>query len=166
MLTLQKKTMGNEIEIYNEPDLYSRSLVYTVMADNIQVPVLEFQPSENPVSAFFEYHKDENPPDRNFIWRTHYARFSFSGTIRVRVSIKGSISAFRILPACRGINGAVNGTTLSFTLSSRQYLVIKINELENLIILADPIEEGRPSWGIRGSSISWITVWTTRTVKT
>ncbi|MBN1411169.1 MAG: hypothetical protein JW969_10005 [Spirochaetales bacterium] len=136
--------MTKNVKIYNEPGIYDKSSVYSVTINNDEVPVVEFHPSDNLVKSFFEQHNDDMPPDRNFIWKTHYARFSFTGTITVTIHIKTAIKSFSILPSKHGISGITNGSSLAFEISSYKYLVITINDLENLILLADPLEINPP----------------------
>lgn len=81
----------------------------------------------------------------------HYAHISFSGTGTFKVTSKTqAISTFDISPHSFGIAATKSGSDLTFTLTQGAiaqpyYLIVKINSLENLVILADPLESNVPA---------------------
>jgi len=74
----------------------------------------------------------------------HYAHLSFSGKIKLQVTASETITSYTISPKSFKIAGTTNDNTLSFSLSQPRYLVLQINNLENLVILADPLETDVP----------------------
>ncbi|WP_339315939.1 glycosyl hydrolase family 28 protein [Paenibacillus sp. FSL R10-2734] len=76
-----------------------------------------------------------------------FAQFSYSGTATFKVTASENINTYDISPHSYGIEATVSGKDLSFTLpqAESRYLVIKINNMENLVIMADPPETDRPS---------------------
>ncbi|SFL00325.1 Glycosyl hydrolases family 28 [Paenibacillus sp. 1_12] len=76
-----------------------------------------------------------------------FAQFAYSGTATFKVTAKDNITSYDISPHSYGISATKSGKDLTFSLpqSGSRYLVIKINNLENLVIMADPIETDRPS---------------------
>jgi hypothetical protein len=81
----------------------------------------------------------------------HYAHVSFSGTGVFKVTSKTqAITTFDISPHSFGISATKSGSDLTFTLTQGAiaqpyYLIVKINSLENLVILADPLESSVPA---------------------
>jgi len=80
----------------------------------------------------------------------HVANFSAQGAVGLEIKINRPITSYSIHPTSFGIGGKVEGETLKFSLTPLQfdpqpaYLVIKINELENLVVLVDPPEANAP----------------------
>jgi polygalacturonase len=75
----------------------------------------------------------------------HYAQFSFSGTVSVKVTVKKDIKTYRIRPESYAIAGTVKGNSLAFRLEQSRYLVINIDALQKLVLIADPLEENVPA---------------------
>jgi hypothetical protein len=79
--------------------------------------------------------------------RSSVARFDFSGTVQVAVtSAKGAIGAARVRPLARAIVPAVDGDTVSFTLTEPCDLSIEIDGdlFDNLHLHACPLETRQP----------------------
>lgn len=112
------------IEAYELPSVYPVSTAFTVNVNGTEVPVTQFM------------HKGEIS--------YHYAHFSFSGTVNVKVSATETISSHKIRPLSYEISANANGQDLAFSLSESKYLVIDINSFEHLILLADPAEINPP----------------------
>lgn len=76
-----------------------------------------------------------------------YARFSYSDTATFTVTVDEDIDSYDISPHSYGIDATADGRELTFSLAQAEsrYLVIRINDLENLAIVADPLETDRPS---------------------
>ncbi|MEC0226559.1 RICIN domain-containing protein [Paenibacillus alba] len=76
-----------------------------------------------------------------------FAQLSYSGTGTFKVTASENITSYNISPHSYGIEATVSGKDLTFTLpqAGSRYLVIKINNLENLVIMADPVETGAPT---------------------
>ncbi|MFC4302503.1 family 16 glycoside hydrolase [Cohnella boryungensis] len=108
------------IQNYPMPSIYTASSVFSLKADNEAIPV---------ISYLADY---------------DYAQFSFSGTVRIEVTVNEPITAYSISPQAKNIEGTVNGNKLTFTLSSSTYVIVKINNLKKLVIAADPLETDIP----------------------
>lgn len=114
--------MQTIIETYPMPSIYSESSYYSVKVNDIEVPVISFL------------------TDRDY----DYAHFSFSGSVKVTISVNDSIRASSISPLAWSISGTVSGNELTFELRQSRYLIIKINDFKELVLIADPLEESKP----------------------
>jgi hypothetical protein len=81
----------------------------------------------------------------------HYAHFSFTGSIKLVVTVPDAIRGFTISPRSLGIQGTASGNTLGFTLDqvsdtnrTPDYLVVQINGLGKLVLLGDLPETNPP----------------------
>jgi hypothetical protein len=79
-----------------------------------------------------------------------YARFSFSGTVDLVVETGRPVTTHSISPKADKITGRVEGTRLAFSLSKPRGLVVKVDQAEKLLILADPVETDAPAPGQPG----------------
>ncbi len=118
------QSFAETVETYELPPVYPVSSVYTVNVNGIDVPVTQF------------VHKGEIS--------YHYAQFSFSGTVNVKVSATENISSHTIRPFSYEIHSTVNGQELTFSLSESRYLVIEMNSFQHLVLIADPTETNPP----------------------
>jgi hypothetical protein len=81
----------------------------------------------------------------------HVAVFSADGEVDLKIKTEARITSYSIHPTSFGLKGIVEGDTLSVSFTPAQfnpqpaYLLFKIDDLENLVILADPPEEKAPS---------------------
>jgi polygalacturonase/phosphodiesterase/alkaline phosphatase D-like protein len=76
-----------------------------------------------------------------------YARFSFSGTANVTITVPTSVTKHTIAPSAFDIEGLVSGPSVSFSLSESKKLVIDVNDYGKLFLFADPLEQNAPSLG-------------------
>jgi hypothetical protein len=104
------------------------------------------------VSSMFSINVDDTPVQVRDYMDYHYAHFSFDGTVEVTITASEAINTYKISPLSLGLEGQVLGNTLRFSVtqapdtdSTPRHLVIKINNLEELIILADPPETDAPA---------------------
>jgi hypothetical protein len=106
---------------YPTPSYFNKSSSFNLWVDSQKIDVVEN----------FEY---------------KLARFSYSGTATFTLRVDEDINTYDISPHSYGIDATVNGRELTFSLAQAdsRYLVIRINDLENLAIVADPIETDRP----------------------
>lgn len=78
----------------------------------------------------------------------HYAHFSFDGSASLAVTVNEAVESHDISPHSLRIAGRADGRTLNFTIRpavlTPNYLVVQINDLEKLVILADPPEVDVP----------------------
>jgi hypothetical protein len=111
---------------YPIPSSVKASTVFRVRANDTALPV--------------EHYRDR-----------HVAVFSADGKVDLQIKVATRITTYSIHPTSFGLKGTVEGDTLSVSFSPTQfdpqpaYLLFKINDLENLVILADPPEEKAPS---------------------
>ncbi|WP_337102549.1 RICIN domain-containing protein [Paenibacillus sp. YIM B09110] len=106
---------------YPTPAYFATSTAYSLSVDSTAVKVVKH----------FDY---------------SFAQFSYSGTSTFKVTAKDTITSYNISPHSYGISATVSGKDLTFTLpqAGSRYLVITVNNLENLVIMADPLETGAP----------------------
>jgi polygalacturonase len=75
----------------------------------------------------------------------HYVRFACSSTVKVEIRVNQNIQNCSISPKRYGIISAIKDFTVSFTLPGNlHHLFIKINDLEDFMLVADPPETDRP----------------------
>ena len=78
-----------------------------------------------------------------------YAQLSmdegFATEFKVTVSDATSISSYSITPKNLNIAATKSGNTLTFSLSKAHYLIIKINDEKEFVIVADPTETDVPA---------------------
>jgi hypothetical protein len=82
-----------------------------------------------------------------------YAHFSMSkGEAEVSITLvkNAEVTAFYISPRKLAIKGVKYGNTLKFKLCKDAYLIIKINEMKELVIAADPQEKDKPASSGKG----------------
>ncbi len=98
----------------------------------------------NQVLKDFYFKGEEKPLDTE--QSVSYTCFSFSGKVQVKISGKETITSYKILPSSAGIEGDVEGNTLSFFLENPQKLGIVLNGdyLNPLFLFADPLEVAIP----------------------
>ncbi len=113
------------VAIYPLPSCYSQSDVFSIKVDGKDVPVVVYMNNEKP-----EY---------------HFAHFSFEGKVSIEVTAAEEVAEYKIRPLSYGIEGKAEGRRLTFELNRSRYLLLKINKLENLVIIADPAEQDVPA---------------------
>ncbi len=109
---------------YSLPASYQPSAAYSLSVNGTPVPVMT-------------YHNHRGP-------EYHYAHFSFEGEIQIEVTATEPITDFRVRPLSYGLAGQAAGNKLIFKLDRPRYLMVNINQLQNLVILADPLEVDAP----------------------
>lgn len=109
---------------YPLPSSYTTTSQYTVTADSTNIPVIDTS------EVFVNY---------------NYCNFSFSGTTTITITASEPINTYNISPKALGITATKSGNTLTFTLSSPRYLIVKINNLKDLVIAADALETNVPA---------------------
>ena len=109
---------------YALPSCYTTSDQYTVKADSTNIPVIDTS------AVFVNY---------------NYCNFSFSGTTTITITASETINTYSISPLALGITATKSGNTLTFSLSSSRYLIVKINNLKDLVIAADDLETNAPA---------------------
>ncbi len=91
----------------------------------------------------------------------HFVHFCAAGVVVLKIKVNASITNYSIHPSSFGLKGTVEGDTLTVSLTPTlfdpepAYLLFKINDLENLVVLVDPPEVDAPlpqSAGVRDVS--------------
>lgn len=80
----------------------------------------------------------------------HYARFirAEGASVCIQITVSERVESCRISPARLGIAAEIEGNRVSFVLPEGvRHLLVRINGLEDLILLADPPEAVRPEPG-------------------
>ncbi|MDR1682061.1 MAG: hypothetical protein LBS25_01530 [Candidatus Symbiothrix sp.] len=117
--------------------------IENISAQQVQVCDL---PACYSVSTYFQISLNgTNVPVSTTFGVYEYAHFSFSGTINLTVTVQNDITSFNISPLSYEIEGTANGKSLSFQLNQSRYLILKINNLPELIIAADNLETDIPA---------------------
>lgn len=102
---------------------YNRGSQYTLVAGDIDIPVVSFTDVYN------------------------FACFSFSGKQTITITVSEEIKEYTITPLSLGIKAVVKGNSLTFTMEDSRYLIVRINHLKELAIAADnqeiDVPEGR-----------------------
>jgi hypothetical protein len=103
------------------------------------------------VSNVYSLHADGTPIQVRGYMDYHYAHFAFDGTVEITITVPEVINNYKISPLSLELKGQVAGNTLTFSMTQvtdtdnmPRYLVIKINNLKELIVLADPAETDAP----------------------
>ncbi|MFI6094722.1 glycosyl hydrolase family 28-related protein [Lentzea sp. NPDC051213] len=115
------------VRTYPLPSIYPTSEDFTVTVDGQPVPVTAFAPEPG---SGVEY---------------HYAHFSFVGKVTVEIDTRNRISTYSVSPLAFEIPAWVRGNRLTFELDRSRYLIVKIDDLRELVILADPEERAAPA---------------------
>jgi hypothetical protein len=115
-----------QVWTYPLPSIYPVSEDFAVTVDGQPVPVTAFAPVPG---GGVEY---------------HYAQFSFNGKVTVRITAGGPITSSAVSPLALEIPAEADGDALTFTLDRSRYLIVKINDLAELVLVADPAESGAP----------------------
>ena len=64
---------------------------------------------------------------------------------RIASLSRSSITNYRISPAQLAINATIDGNELIFSVTKAHYLIIKIDDVKEFVILADPAETNQPA---------------------
>ncbi|KAF8073412.1 pectin lyase fold/virulence factor [Lyophyllum atratum] len=112
------------LQSYNPPSIYPRSGYFSLTVNGQSVPV----------TAFDGY---------------AYAHFSFGdgpADIKITSIQKTAITSFVTSPQKWGLNktAVVSGNTLSFQLDQPKYLIVRLSDVGEVIIAADPLETNIP----------------------
>lgn len=124
-------------------------LVASMLASAASASVTPYpKPDYAAASRVFALKANGRPVDVVHFTDYHYAHFSFDGPALLAVTVNEPIESHDISPHSLRIAGRTEGRTLSFTIRpavlTPNYLVVQINDLEKLVILADPPETDIP----------------------
>lgn len=115
------------VQSYPLPSIYPVSDDFAVTVDGQPVPVTAFAPEPG---GGVEY---------------HYAHFSFDGKVTVQITTPAEIASYTVSPLAFEIPAEASGNTLTFPLERSRYLIVKIDDLRELVIAADPPEADAPA---------------------
>jgi len=113
-----------EIYSYPMPGIYHASSVFTLEVNGKKIPVVGYNSKYD------------------------YAHFSLSaGKAEALVTLVPgqAVTSYRISPEKKEIKGILSGNQLKFYLKEGDYLIVKINNLRELVIAADVVEKDQPT---------------------
>jgi Glycosyl hydrolases family 28 len=110
------------VGVYPVASIYPASTDYTLTVNGTSVPVTKYQGYDI----------------------AQFALGTGDATMAVTKINKTNIGAYSISPQKLGIIGSVSGSTLTFTVNTDHYLIVKLDGRPNLVIAADPEEYNRP----------------------
>lgn len=108
---------------YPLPSIYKSSSIFGLVVNGVEVPVVDYNTKYD------------------------YAQLAVSkGKAEFTISLKNGdqVSAWHISPKKLSIKGLQAGNKLSFTLHKDEYLIVKINQLRELVVAADAEELNKP----------------------
>jgi len=117
---------ASRIESYANPSIYPASKTFSLAVNGSSIPVTDFEVGND---TAVEY---------------SFAHFSFSGPITLSVTAPEDITTSSISPLAFAIHGTVDRHSLAFSLAQSRYLIIKINDLQELVIAADALDSDIP----------------------
>jgi hypothetical protein len=115
------------VRSYPLPSVYPVSEDFRLSVNGTPVPVTAFAPEPG---GGVEY---------------HYAHFSFQGIATVEIIVSKPIVSYSISPLAFETPAEVNVNRVVFELDRSRYLIVKIDDLRELVIAADPMESGPPA---------------------
>lgn len=89
-----------------------------------------------------------------------YAHFSMQGSVQITIAKTkkfGNVGGFSISPLKLGLKATSTDNYIVFTLTEPQYLIIKLDGRQKLVLLADPLENDQEAVDINGSNVHLIT---------
>jgi hypothetical protein len=110
------------IDSYAQPSIYQHSPDYELTVNGQKIDVVDY--------PGYDY--------------AHFSMSDGAATISVRKLNNTNIGAYTISPRKLGLQGTVNGPTLTFTIGGDEYLIVKLDGRPDLVIAADPAETDRP----------------------
>ena len=131
-------SIAQELVTYPAP----QGVIYTQHNDDYTVKVRK---PGGEWQDLFEYNVKvdmDKPQDASMVY------FDFSGTVEVAVrKNNGSFQSVKVRPSSYGINAAVQGSTVYFTLTQPRKVSVEFNgdKLHNLHVFGNPIETYKPN---------------------
>jgi hypothetical protein len=127
-------TGNGTVQTYPLPSSAVASTRFVVTANAVAVPVSTIETRSTGAPSSF----------------THVAHFSSSGPVSVVIDAGQAITTYSVHPLSFGLTGQVSGTKLTLSIADGMfypqptYLVVRINSLEDLALLMDPLEVNVP----------------------
>jgi hypothetical protein len=139
-------TFKDKVKIYPAPAGETLSTLYTVTAQGKKVPVYTAKVAPADIVQRAKA-MDDKIHSADYFAMAAFASFDMEGNIPVTVSVSNAIQSVKILPASAGIRPTIQGSTVSFTVSSPINLTIEINgEITgSLHLFANPMEKDMPN---------------------
>ncbi|HET6299143.1 MAG TPA: glycosyl hydrolase family 28-related protein [Kribbella sp.] len=116
----------SRVQTYPLPSIYPVSVDFSLSVNGTPIPVTTFAPEPG---SEVEY---------------HYAHFSFHGRVTLEVSVGADIVTHTVSPLALDIPTRAHGNKLTFSIDRSRYLIVKIDDLRELVIAADPAETAPP----------------------
>ncbi|KAK9477015.1 pectin lyase fold/virulence factor [Lipomyces japonicus] len=115
----------SSIFAYPVPPFYARSSIFTIRIN---------QQDDVFIHGFYEYDY------------SHFGLLHNNQEIFVSINVSEKIISHSITPWKLGIQAHVDNNNISFKVKASQYLIIKINNLKELVLFIDPPECDPPDW--------------------
>lgn len=79
----------------------------------------------------------------------HYTQLTYdeSTPMNIEITVDNPIKSYSISPLRKGIQAVVKGNTLSFAVDAASYLIVKINNMEDLFLLINPLVDYKAKVG-------------------
>jgi polygalacturonase len=116
------------------PSIHQLSDTYQVTVNGVNVPVTQYQQCD-------------------------YAYFSMQGPVNITIAkIKfNDVGSYSISPQNLGLKATITGNHIDFTLRAPQYLIVKLDSRQELVLMADPLENTDEYVDINDPSVRLIT---------
>lgn len=108
------------VVVYNESQIYSRSGLGTVTVNGVPVTLL------------------------NYCDDYDYCHFSFRESAVIELTVNASIMSCTVTPQAKNIPHEVSGKKLTITLTRSEYMIVRINGMKEIVICADDFETDVP----------------------
>ncbi|MBD2865977.1 glycosyl hydrolase family 28 protein [Paenibacillus oceani] len=115
-----KTAATGSVIVYDDIVGMTHSTDYTLTVDSIPITVEAFQD-------------------------VHIARFAFSGSVDIAITVDDPIIDFNISPHSLSLTGTATANQLTFTLTEPSKLIVTINDGDKLFLFADPPESSPPT---------------------
>lgn len=127
---------ASKVEVYPfYPSIHQLSDTYEVTVNNINVPVAQHQPHD-------------------------YAHFSMQGLVRITIAKTkkfGNVGRYSISPLKLGLKADTTDNRIVFTLNEPHYLIVKLDARQELILMADSLENDQEAVDINDANTHIIT---------
>ena len=118
---------ASTVNVYPMPSCFTLAGSWGLTANGTSIPIRAYKPHTDLIAQYY------------------YAHLGISGgSVTFVVDATETISTWTISPKAYNITPTINGTTMTFTLSSSKYLEIKVNSKPLLCLMVDNSEVNPP----------------------
>ncbi|RYP19043.1 hypothetical protein DL767_009715 [Monosporascus sp. MG133] len=117
-------TVYGDVVGYPRPSIYDKSAHFGLKVNGIDMYTVSYARYD-----YVQLSMDEGSPTE----------------FRIRTLDRNPITSYTITPRKLPINARVEGNELVFSVKQAHYLIVKINDKKQFVILADPSEKGAPN---------------------